>query len=341
MVRTRSVDAKAVALQRTGGLGTFASSLGQEAVSVGAASAVREEDVLLPSFRGQGAQLWRGVTPLEFFLYWGGDERGSDFARARADFPVCVPVGSHAPHAIGVALAFKLRKEKRAAVSIFGDGATSKGYAAEALNIAGVWKLPIVVVVSNNSWAISMPRHRQSAAQTLALKAIAAGFNGEQVDGNHVTPVHGAVAAALERARSGGGPHLVEALTYRLCDHTTTDDASRYRDDAEVSRRWPEEPVLRLRRYLTELDQDRRRAAPPGDSGRDHGSRRHLFGDAAASAVVNIRQHLRQPAGGARGAATGRARLQRFCRSGNEDFQPNRLVRHERGCDGRSVSLCR
>ena len=253
MVRTRSVDAKAVALQRTGGLGTFASSLGQEAVSVGAASAVREEDVLLPSFRGQGAQLWRGVTPLEFFLYWGGDERGSDFARARADFPVCVPVGSHAPHAIGVALAFKLRKEKRAAVSIFGDGATSKGYAAEALNIAGVWKLPIVVVVSNNSWAISMPRHRQSAAQTLALKAIAAGFNGEQVDGNHVTPVHGAVAAALERARSGGGPHLVEALTYRLCDHTTADDASRYRDDAEVSRRWPEEPVLRLRRYLTEL----------------------------------------------------------------------------------------
>ena len=253
MVRTRSVDAKAVALQRTGGLGTFASSLGQEAVSVGAASAVREEDVLLPSFRGQGAQLWRGVTPLEFFLYWGGDERGSDFARARADFPVCVPVGSHAPHAIGVALAFKLRKEKRAAVSIFGDGATSKGYAAEALNIAGVWKLPIVVVVSNNSWAISMPRHRQSAAQTLALKAIAAGFNGEQVDGNHVTPVHGAVAAALERARSGGGPHLVEALTYRLCDHTTADDASRYRDDADVSRHWPEEPVLRLRRYLTEL----------------------------------------------------------------------------------------
>jgi 2-oxoisovalerate dehydrogenase E1 component alpha subunit len=126
MVRTRSFDAKAVALQRTGRLGIFASSLGQEAVSVAAASAMREEDVLLPSFRAQRAQLWRGVTPLELFLYWGGDERASDFARAREDFPVCVPVGSHAPHAVGVVLAFKLRKEKRTAVCIFGDGATSK-----------------------------------------------------------------------------------------------------------------------------------------------------------------------------------------------------------------------
>jgi len=255
MVRTRSFDAKAVALQRTGRLGTFASSLGQEAVSVGAASAMREEDVLLPSFREQGAQLWRAVTPLELFLYWGGDERGSNFARAREDFPVCVPVGSHAPHAVGVALAFKLRKEKRAAVCIFGDGATSKGDVAEALNVAGVWQLPVVFVVCNNGWAISMPRHRQSAAQTLAQKAIAAGFDGKQVDGNDVVAVHGVVAAALERTRGGGGPHLVEALTYRLCDHTTADDASRYREDAEVSRHWPEEPGLRLRQFLTELGQ--------------------------------------------------------------------------------------
>jgi len=209
MVRTRSFDAKAVALQRTGRLGTFASSLGQEAAPVGVASAMRDEDVLLPSFREQGAQLWWGVTPLEFFLYWGGDERGSDFARAREDFPVCVPVGSHAPHAVGVALAFKLRKEKRAAVCIFGDGATSKGDVAEALNVAGVWQLPVVFVVCNNGWAISMPRHRQSVAKTLAQKAIAAGFAGEQVDGNDVVAVHGAVAAALERARGGGGPHLV------------------------------------------------------------------------------------------------------------------------------------
>ena len=251
LVRTRAFDAKAIALQRTGRLGTYASSLGQEAVSVGAASAMHNDDVLVPSFREHGAQLWRGVTPPELFLHWGGDERGSNFAGPREDFPISVPVGSHAPHATGVAMAFKLRHESRAAVCIFGDGATSKGDVAEALNMAGVWQLPVVFVIANNGWAISLPRSRQSAAETLAQKAIAAGIPGEQVDGNDVVAVHGAVAEAVGRARSGSGPTLIEALTYRLCDHTTADDASRYRDDAEVTRHWPEEPVLRMRRYLT------------------------------------------------------------------------------------------
>ena len=251
LVRTRTFDAKAIALQRTGRLGTYASSLGQEAVSVGTASAMRASDVLLPSFREHGAQLLRGVTPLELFLYWGGDERGSDFAGPREDFPICVPVGSHAPHAVGVALAFKLRRELRVAVCIFGDGATSKGDVAEALNIAGVWHLPVVFVVSNNAWAISVPRRAQTAAETLAQKAVAAGFAGEQVDGNDVVAVRAVVGGAIERARAGDGPGLVEAVTYRLGDHTTADDASRYRDDAEPSRHWPEEPVARLRHYLT------------------------------------------------------------------------------------------
>jgi 2-oxoisovalerate dehydrogenase E1 component alpha subunit len=250
LVRTRSFDAKAVALQRTGRLGTYASSLGQEAVSVGVASAMQPNDVLVPSFREHGAQLWRGVTPLELFLYWGGDERGSDFAGPREDFPISVPVGSHAPHAAGVAMAFKLRGEPRAAVCVFGDGATSKGDVAEALNMAGIWKLPVVFVISNNGWAISVPRSRQTAAETLAQKAVAAGMPGEQVDGNDVIAVHGVVAEAIRRARAGAGPSLIEALTYRLCDHTTADDATRYRDDAEVARHWPEEPVLRMRQYL-------------------------------------------------------------------------------------------
>jgi len=252
MVRTRTFDAKAVALQRTGRLGTFASSLGQEAVSVGAASAMATEDVLLPSFREHGAQLWRGVTPLELFLYWGGDERGSDFKGPREDFPICVPVGSHAPHAVGVALALKLRHEARAAVCIFGDGATSKGDVAEALNFAGAWQLPVVFIVNNNQWAISVPRRRQTAAETLAQKAIAAGIPGEQVDGNDVVAVHDAVSKALDRARGGQGASLIEALSYRLSDHTTADDASRYREDAEVSPHWPEEPLVRLRHYLTD-----------------------------------------------------------------------------------------
>ena len=251
LVRARSFDAKAISLQRTGRLGTYASSIGQEAVSVGAVSAMRPGDVLLPSFREHGGQLLRGVTPLELFLYWGGDERGSAFTAPRQDFPVSVPVGSHAPHAVGVALAFKLRREPRVAVCIFGDGATSKGDVAEALNIAGVWKLPAIFVVSNNQWAISVPLRSQTAAETLAQKAIAAGIVGEQVDGNDVLAVRSAVSAAIERAVRGGGPSLVEAVTYRLGDHTTADDASRYRDDATVSPHWHQEPLLRLRQYLS------------------------------------------------------------------------------------------
>lgn len=250
LVLTRTFDTKAVALQRTGRLGTYASSLGQEAISVGVAAAMRSDDVLVPSFREHGGQLWRGVTLKELFLYWGGDERGNDFAGPREDFPACVPVGSHVPHAVGVALAFRLRGEQRASVCIIGDGATSKGDFAEALNMAGVWKVPAVFVINNNAWAISVPREKQSAAATLAQKAIAAGIPGEQVDGNDVIAVRAATQQALARARQGCGPTLIEAVSYRLCDHTTADDASRYRDDAEVSRHWPEEPLLRLRNYL-------------------------------------------------------------------------------------------
>ncbi len=250
LVLTRAFDTKAVALQRTGRLGTYASSLGQEAVAVGAAAAMQPSDVFVPSFREHGGQLWRGVTLKELFLYWGGDERGNDFAGPREDFPNCVPVGSHAPHAVGIALAFRLRGEKRAAVCIFGDGATSKGDVAEALNMAGVWKVPAVFVINNNAWAISVPRDKQSAAATLAQKAAAAGISGQQVDGNDVIAVRAVVEWALDRGRQGLGPTLVEAVTYRLCDHTTADDASRYRDDAEVSRHWPAEPVVRLRNYL-------------------------------------------------------------------------------------------
>lgn len=250
MVLTRVFDEKAVALQRTGRLGTFASSLGQEAVGVGAASAMLPEDVLVPSFRDQAAQFWRGVTLKELLLYWGGDERGSDFAGPREDFPICVPVATHFPHAAGVALAFKLRGEKRAAVCIGGDGSTSKGDFYEAMNIAAVWKIPAIFVINNNQFAISVPRSRQTAAETLAQKAIAAGMAGEQVDGNDVIAVRDAVARGLERARAGRGPTLVEAITYRLSDHTTADDARRYRKDEDVSPHWKQEPVARLRNYL-------------------------------------------------------------------------------------------
>jgi len=250
MVLTRTFDLKAVALQRTGRLGTYAVSLGQEAVSIGIASAMREEDVLLPSYRDNAALLWRGVKMEEILLYWGGDERGNRSSGPPQDFPFCVPVGSQAPHAAGVAYAFRLRKQPRVAVCFFGDGATSKGDVWEAMNFAGVWKLPLVFVANNNQWAISVPLKLQTASATLAQKAIAAGFEGEQVDGNDVIAVRAAAEEAIAAAQAGGGPRLIEAVTYRLGDHTTADDAARYRPPEEVQARWKEEPIARLRSYL-------------------------------------------------------------------------------------------
>ncbi len=250
MVLTRAFDLKAVSLQRTGRLGTYAVSLGQEAVSVGIASAMRQEDVLLPSYRDNGTLLWRGTKMEEILLFWGGDERGNLSSGPAHDFPYCIPVGSQAPQAAGVAYAFKLRKEPRVAVCLFGDGATSKGDVWEAMNFAGVHKLPLLFVANNNQWAISVPLKLQTASQTLAQKAIAAGFTGEQVDGNDVIAVRAAAEEAIAQARAGGGPRLIEALTYRLSDHTTADDAARYRPPEEVQTRWREEPIARLRAYL-------------------------------------------------------------------------------------------
>lgn len=250
MVQTRAFDTKAIALQRTGRLGTYASSLGQEAIGVGTALAMRIEDVLLPSFREHGAQMLRGVTMEELFLFWGGDERGNDFAQATEDFPVCIPVASQFPHAAGAALAMAKRGEPRVAVAVAGDGATSKGDFYEALNLIGIWRLPAVFVINNNQWAISVRRSDQTSAQTLAQKAVAAGVPGVIVDGNDVIAVRTAVAEALDHARAGKGGSLIECQTYRLGDHTTADDASRYRDAEEVSPHWQKEPIARLRKHL-------------------------------------------------------------------------------------------
>src|SRR6266849_9156969 len=250
MVLARTFDLKAVSLQRTGRLGTYAAALGQEGAAVGVASAMRTEDVLVPSYRDSAALLWRGVKMEEILLFWGGDERGNDSSGPAHDFPPCIPVGSQAPHAAGVAYAFKLRKQPRVAVCLFGDGATSKGDVYEAMNFAGVHKLPVVFVAVNNQWAISVPLRLQTASETLAQKAIAAGFIGEQVDGNDIVAMHAAAEEAIEAARSGRGPRFIEAVTYRLGDHTTADDAARYRPTEEVQARWKEEPIARLRSFL-------------------------------------------------------------------------------------------
>ncbi len=253
MVEKRTFDSKAIALQRTGRMGTYASSLGQEAVGVGIGAAMKADDVLVPSYREYGAQFWRGVKMREVLLYWSGDERSNNYECQKTDLPICVTIGAHAGHAVGVAYALKLRNKNQAAVCTIGDGATSKGDFYEAINAAGVWKLPLVYVVSNNKFAISIRYEQQTAAQTIAQKAIAAGFSGEQIDGNDVIAVRQAVDQALQKARRGDGPTLIEAMTYRLSDHTTADDASRYRTQEELSQHWVFEPISRLRKYLTEL----------------------------------------------------------------------------------------
>ena len=250
MLLMRAYDAKAIALQRTGQLGTFASLLGNEAVEAGVGAAMAQEDVLLCTYRENGVQLMRGVRVRELFMYWGGDERGSDFSGPRHDFPICVTIASQCLHAAGVGYAIKLRRQPRVAVCMLGDGASSKGDFYEGINAAGVWRLPVVFFLTNNQWAISVPRASQTAARTLAQKALAAGFDGVQVDGNDVIAVHHAMREALAKARSGGGPTLIEALTYRLADHTTADDASRYRPAEELAEAWKNEPVARLRTHL-------------------------------------------------------------------------------------------
>lgn len=253
MTGIRVFDAKAVNLQRTGRLGTYPSCLGHEATHVGVGAAMLPQDVLAPVYREFGTQLWRGVRMAEILAYWGGDERGNDFAGPRQDFAWCVPIATQTLHAAGAAMAFKIRGEPRCAVAYIGDGGTSEGAFYEALNLAGARALPVVFVIVNNGWAISVPVAAQTAAATLAQKAIAAGIDAVQVDGNDVIAVRTVVGAALDTARRGGGPCLIEALTYRLSDHTTADDASRYRGEAEVNAAWRLEPLLRLRAYLTRM----------------------------------------------------------------------------------------
>lgn len=187
----------------------------------------------------------------EILLYWGGDERGSHFSVGGLDFPLCVPIGTQCLHASGIATAIKIRKQKRAVVVTVGDGGTSEGDFYEAINVAGAWQLPVVFVICNNQWAISMSRTQQTAAKTLAQKAIAAGIDSHQVDGNDVIAVVTSMEEALHQAREKCRPYLIEALTYRLHDHTTADDATRYRENQEIEIAKNQEPIIRLRKFLT------------------------------------------------------------------------------------------
>ena len=250
MVRVHTFDKKAIALQRTGKMGTYAPITGQEAISTAIGHAMQADDVFVPYYRDYAAQFQRGVKMSEILAYWGGDERGSQFACGSQDLPICVPIASQCLHAAGVAFAFKYRKEKRVAVVCIGEGGTSEGDFYEAMNVSGVWNLPIVFVVNNNKWAISVNITQQTATKTIAQKAIAAGFAGVQVDGNDILATRHVIGEAIEKARRGEGPTLIEALTYRLCDHTTADDATRYQPKEEVTLATTQEPIQRFKHYL-------------------------------------------------------------------------------------------
>ena len=250
MVQTRVFDQAAINLQRTGSMGTYASVEGQEAVGTGIGFAMHKDDVLVPYYRDISTQIQRGVLLEEILRYWGGDEWGMHFKHQQQDFPISVPIATQSCHATGIGYAFKYRKQARAVVTTCGDGATSKGDFYESINLAGAMGLPVVFVVNNNRWAISVPLKKQTAAKTIAHKSLAAGITGYRVDGNDPIAVYHVVNQALDLARNKHQPSIIEALTYRLCDHTTADDASRYRPQQELDEARKLEPLIRFKTFL-------------------------------------------------------------------------------------------
>jgi 2-oxoisovalerate dehydrogenase E1 component alpha subunit len=253
MVVTRELDEEFVNLQRQGQLALFPSCRGQEAAQVGCAAALRDSDWLFPQYRELGSFVVRGIEPEGIGLMWRGTWHGGLGFLERAVAPMSIPVGTHALHAVGAALASALLGDDGVAVAFVGDGATSVGDVHEALNMAAVQQAPCLFYVQNNQWAISVPLEDQMRAPSIAHRAIGYGMPGVRVDGNDVLACLSVVAEAAQRARDGGGPTLIEAVTYRLGPHTTSDDPARYRSDAEVAVWEALDPIPRFRAYLERL----------------------------------------------------------------------------------------
>ena len=250
MVFARQLDQRMLSLQRQGRLGTFAPSMGQEASQVGSAFALEPTDWMVPAFRETAAYILRGLPIKAILTYFMGREEGNLIPEGHRDLPIAIPVASQIPHAVGLAMAAKIRRDPCAVLTYFGDGATSEGDFHEACNFAGVFQVPVVFLCQNNQYAISVPRKKQTASKTIAQKAVAYGFPGIQVDGNDILAVYAATKEARERALSGLGPTLIEAVTYRFGPHTTADDPTKYREDSELEEWKKLDPLLRTRRYL-------------------------------------------------------------------------------------------
>lgn len=259
MMLERILDNRMLALQRQGRIGFYGPSVGQEAAIVGAAMAMQPDDWIVPQYREPGAALIRGMPLKDLMCQFMGNAadlvKGHQMPCHYAYKPgnylsISSPVGTQIPHAVGLAWAMKLRGAKTAVLAYFGDGATSTADFHVGLNFAGVVRVPVVFLCNNNQWAISVPVAHQTASSTLAQKASAYGFDGVRVDGMDALAVFGAVRSAVARARQGGGPTMVEALTYRLGPHSSSDDPSRYRDEKEVAVWRVRDPLPRFRRYL-------------------------------------------------------------------------------------------
>jgi pyruvate dehydrogenase E1 component alpha subunit len=258
MIDYRTLDEVAFKLQRSGRMYTYPQNKGQEAVALGVGAAMKKgADYLVPCYRENAALFLHGLDPKYILLHWAGDERGNAIPQQSQHgeqgvnvSPIAIPIGTQMLHATGMAWAYKLRKEDRVVATFFGDGATSEGDFHEAMNFATVFNVPCIFICQNNHWAISVPRDQQMNSETVAQKAFAYGAHAIQVDGNDLFAVYKVAKEARERSAAGGGVTFIEAITYRLADHTTADDARRYRADAEVDSWKAKDPMIRLRKYL-------------------------------------------------------------------------------------------
>jgi len=254
MVLTRDLDGEFINLQRQGELALFASCRGQEAAQIGATACLRKTDWIFPQYRELGAFLTRGITPAQLSAVWRGRWHGGPGFTGKCCAPIAIPIGTHGLHAVGAAMAAQRLGEDSVTVAFVGDGGTSEGDMHEALNMAAVTMAPCVFFIQNNQWAISVPVARQQAGPSIAHRAIGYGMPGIRVDGNDVLACYAVTAQAVQRARTGGGPTLVEAVTYRMGPHTTSDDPTRYRTDDELKAWAPRDPITRYRSYLEHLE---------------------------------------------------------------------------------------
>lgn len=252
MLLGRRFDERMLDLQRQGRIGTFPPIKGQEAAQIGSIFQLKSTDWLVPAFRETAAEIWRGRSLESVIYYYNGFNEGTVIPKAQRDLPMAVPVGSQILHATGLGYAAKYRNKDEIVMTYFGDGATSEGDFHEGLNCAAVYQVPVIFICQNNQWAISIPLKQQTRSKTIAQKALAYGMPGIQVDGNDILAVYVASKEAADRARNGGGPTLIECVTYRVMMHTTADDPSRYRTEDEVELWKKKDPITRFELYLLE-----------------------------------------------------------------------------------------